>query len=374
MKRFITLTLLFFCGIAFVAADDASVLPGRIGRVYLAPIFAFANGSYDTEGSYKDFQSGEGSMNAFALGIAAEYGVTDWISAAVQWTPAWMVASKVDVKQDIPSVGLLDGANANGPADLFIGAKFLLIGETAPLKMSHLRFALATGVKAPLPGPDFDDQLDNVRNNKAVTAANQDKHVLGLGVRGYADYVVNKNFFINFYTEFIGYPLNGKLSESGLTGAATVYNLKEARTQVRGVLESSGFYTPGLENDIIHYKDEVQYGYDLNMELEPVFSMPLGGGVNFTAGLPLNFHYSPAQQYDVSINSSYVLSLSPELAQLVPQSEPSSLFSLRPSVAFFFTGFLLPTEFKLAYYAPIAGENTMATHSLVLQVKIYFRI
>jgi hypothetical protein len=231
---------------------------------------------------------------------------------------------------------------------------------------------VAAGVKAPLPGPDFDDQLDNIRNNKAVTAANQDKHVLGLGLRTYTDYIVNKNFFINFYTEFIGYPMKGKLSESGLTGAATIYNLEYARQQVGALLGSSGF--PGLADDIIDYKDEVRYGYDLTLELEPVFSMPLGGGVNFTAGLPLNFHCSPAQQYDVSINSSYVLSLQPELAQLVPQSDPSMLLSLRPSIAFFFTGFVLPTEFKLAYYLPIAGENNMATHSIVLQVKLYFRI
>jgi hypothetical protein len=372
MKRYIALILLVFCGTAFVAADDASVLPARIGRIYLAPIFAFANGSYDTEGSYKKFESGEGAMKAVALGVAAEYGVTNWLSAAVQWTPAWVVASEVDIKQGIPNVGYLDGANANGPADLFIGAKLLLAGEQAPLKASHFRFAVAAGVKAPLPGPDFDKQLDNIRNNEAVTAANQDKHVLGLGVRTYADYVVNKNFFINFYTEFIGYPLKGKLSESGLTGAATVYNLNEARKQVDGILGDSGF--PGLANDIIDYKDEVGYGYDLNLELEPVFSIPLAKSVNFTAGLPLNFHYSPAEQYNVSINSSYVLSLNPELAHLVPQSDPSMGLSLRPNIAFFFTGFVLPMEFKLAYYVPIAGKNNMATHSVVLQVKLYFRI
>jgi hypothetical protein len=372
MKRFIALALLVLCGTALVMADDASVLPARVGRIYLAPIFAFANGSYNTEGSYKGFKSGEGTMRAFAMGVAAEYGVTDWLSAAVQWTPAWMIASDVDVKQSIPGVGQVDGANANGPADLFIGAKFLLIGKNALAESSQVRFAVATGVKAPIPGPDFNDQLNNIRNGKGVTAANQDKHVLGLGVRTYADYIVNEHLYIDFYTEFIGYPLKGKLSESGLVGAATIYNLGVARQQVGALLASSGF--PGLANDIIDYKDEIRYGYDLTLELEPVFSMPLGRGVNFSAGLPLNFHFSPAEQYDVSINSSYVLALQPSLAQLVPQSDPSRLFSLRPNMSFFFTGFPLPTEFKLAYYAPLAGDNAMATHSVVLQVKLYFRL
>ena len=377
MKRFILWTLLALpalCGTSLVMADDASVLPARIGRVYLAPVFAFANGSYNTNGTYKGFKRGGGTMRAFGLGVAAEYGITNWATAAVQWTPAWMLASEVDVTQDIPNVGLVDGVNANGPGDLFIGAKFLLIGKHAPVENSRIRFAVATGVKAPIPGADFEDQLDNVRKGNTVTAANQDKHVLGLGLRTYADYVFNERFFLNFYTEFIGYPIKGKLSESGITGAATIYNLGLARQQIKAELINSGFYTPGIENDIIDYRDEVRYGYELNLELEPAFSTSLGRGVNFSAGLPLNFHYAPAERYDVSVNSSYLVSLQPALAQLVPQSNPSKLFSLRPGMSFFFTGFPLPAEVKLAYYAPLAGENAMATHTVVLQVRLYFRL
>jgi hypothetical protein len=111
----------------------------------------------------------------------------------------------------------------------------------------------------------------------------------------------------------------------------------------------------------------------MTVELEPVFSTPLGKGINFTAGLPLNFHFSPPSKYDVFIDPQ-IIQGQPDTAALIPEEKVSMLFSLRPSVSFFFTGFPLPTEFKLGYWAPIAGESSMATHSVVLQIKVYFKI
>jgi hypothetical protein len=373
MKKIIALAILcVFCGAAFVFADDASVLPARIGRIYLAPVFAFANGAYDEDGEYSGYKNGEGTMNAFALGIAAEYGVTDWISAAVQWTPAWVIASDVDVRQELPldpyTGKIMDKVTANGPADLFVGGTFLLVGDNAPVKNSKIRFALATGVKIPLPGPDFEEEYKNAGTGKAAAAANQDKHVLGVGLRTYLDYVFNKNFFLNFYTEFIGYPVNGKLSESGLPG----YIQKTGLDALKSELESNPAVVVPVSS-LVSYKDEVFYGFDFTAELEPVFSASLPKGVNFSAGLPLNFHYSPASEYNVAI-SPMITGWMPETAALIPEGKASMLLSLRPSVSFFFTGFPLPTEFKLGYWAPLTGENSMATHSVVLQIKVYFRI
>jgi hypothetical protein len=360
--------MLFMACAALVLADDASVLPARVGRVYLAPVFAFANGAFDGDGDYKSYKSGEGATRAFALGVAAEYGVLDWISAAVQWTPAWVLASDVDMKQTIP-VGpytgtVMDKINANGPADIFVGGKFLLIGEKAPIRNSKIRIALATGAKIPLPGPDFKDEYRHAGTGASAAAANQDKHVLGLGLRTYADYIVNKHFFVNFYTEFIGYPVNGKLSESGLPGYIQKMGLDQLQSQL---------VSGGVPADRVVYRDEVFYGYDLTMELEPVFSTMLGGGVNFTAGLPLTFQYSPPSKYDVYIDPA-VLSIVSGSSALIPEGNTSMVLSLRPSVAFFLTGLPLPTEFKLAYWAPVAGESRMATHSVVLQIKVYFQV
>jgi hypothetical protein len=336
MKKIaILLVLCFLGGTMFLSADDASVLPARVGRVYLTPTFAFANGGYDTDGAYKSYGDGEGTMRGFLLGAALEYGILDWISAAVQWTPGWMAASDVDTELGDSDV------NINGVTDLFIGGKFQIVGEKAPVQTSMFRWSLATGIKVPFPGPDYEEQAKNAGKGNAVTAANQDRHVLGLGVRSYFDYVVNENFYLDLYGEFIGYPVKGKLSESGLTEYGIIQNLKGAQ---------------------IEYSDEVDYGFDLTLELEPVYSLPLAQGVRFTAGLPLTYQFSPAKKYDINISVSEL------------DEDSSHALNLKPSVAFFFTDFLLPTELKLNYSAPIAGNNKMATHSLTLQIKVYFRI
>ncbi|MDR2144235.1 MAG: hypothetical protein LBP29_07690, partial [Treponema sp.] len=88
MKKIIALGLVcFLCGTAFVSGDDAKVMPGRVGRIYFAPSFGFANGAYDEDGKYETYDSGEGAMKLFNLGFALEYGVINWVTAAVQWAP-----------------------------------------------------------------------------------------------------------------------------------------------------------------------------------------------------------------------------------------------------------------------------------------------
>jgi hypothetical protein len=379
MKKIIVLLVLCFLGgTVFLSADDASVLPARVGRVYLTPTFAFANGAFNSDRAYEAYDSGEGALKGFLLGAALEYGVVDWISAAVQWTPGWMAASNVDM-----TAGESDNVNANGVGDLFIGGKFQIIGNKAPVKTSMFRWSLATGVKAPFPGPDYEEQYKNSKKSgdKPVTGANQDKHVPGLGLRSYFDYVINENFYIDLYGEFISYPVKGKLKESGLQGYGIAKNIDETKKK----LAASPIPAMAASADKISYEDEVNYGFDLILELEPVFSTPLAKGVKFTTGLPLVYKYYPGKKYDVTVPDDVVAFLGNLPAPYTPYSvdisllqledeDPSHDLSLKPNVAFFFTDFLLPTELKLNYSAPIAGKNQKATHSVTLQIKIYFRI
>jgi hypothetical protein len=362
MKKItVLLVLCFLCGTVFLFADDASVLPARVGRVYFTPTFAFANGGYDKDGAYESYDSGEGAMKGFLLGAAMEYGVLDWISAALQWTPGWMAASDVDT-----SAIASDSVNANGVSDLFVGGKVQIVGEKAPVKTSMFRWSRATGIQAPVPGPDYEEQLKHAgkSGNEPVTAANQDTHVLGLGIRSYFDYVINENFYIDLYGEFIGYPMKGKLTESGYKEYAISKNIDVTKASLAG--------TP-LAGEL-SYTDEVNLGYDLTLELEPVYSLPLAQGVRFTAGLPLTYKFYPGKKYDVTV-SDQLVAVNPAAAALrLEDEDPSHDLSLKPSVAFFFTDFFLPTELKLNYSAPIAGNNKMATHSVTLQIKIYFRI
>jgi hypothetical protein len=368
MKKVIALGLFcFICGTAFLFADDAGVLPARTGRFYLTPTFAFANGFYDTDGAWQSYESGQGALQGFLLGAALEYGIFDWLSAAVQWTPGWMAASHVD-----GAVINSDNVNANGVTDLFIGGKFQLIGEKAPVQSSLFRFSLAAGVKTPLPGPDFEQQYENALKpgNQPVTGANQDRHVTGFGVRSYFDWVISKNFYIDLYGEFISYPMRGKLTESGLEGYALVKSIDGVKDQ----LSLSPDPADQALAAQLTYKNEVDYGFDLTLELEPVFSSPLSEGVTFTAGLPLNYQFTPGKKYDITV-PDLLIDRDPSAAALrLADEDPGHILSLKPGIAFFFTGFLFPTELKLNYSAPVAGSSNIAVHSLTLQIKIYFKL
>lgn len=347
--RKLLLGILFCLAASLVFAEDAKVMPGRVGRVYVAPTFAFANGAFDKDGEYQEYGDGGGDLKALNLGFAAEYGIIDWITAAVQWAPGWTPWSDVDSAQ-------ADKVNVNGLADIFVGVKLQLVGENAPVKTSRFRLALGPGVKIPLPGPDFEEEAKNMAAGEEVIAGNQDKHVLGAGGRGYLDYIVNEYFFINLYSEFIYYPIKGDLKKAGLTEYATV-------ATVTGALMTSGAPLTGIP-DV-----KVDYGYDLTFELEPVFTLPLAEGISFSAGLPVNYKLTPGKKYDVDVPDAFQGAFTDQL-----ETGNTYLLSLKPNVSVFFTGLKLPTEFKLSYALPILGKNERATHSITLQAKLYFRI
>jgi hypothetical protein len=337
-----------------VFAEEAKVMPKQVGRFYIAPTFAFAPGEYDKDGEYEAYDSEEGSLEAFNLGFALEYGINDWISGAIQWAPGVTIWSDVDVDMG----GSESTFNVNGLADLFVGAKIQLAGEKAPIQTSRLRFSIAPGVKIPMPGPNYKDQAGNLAKGDPVTAANQGKHVLGLGFRTYFDYLINERFTVNLYCELLGYPLKGGMRNAGLTE----YMLANA---IDGARASGADISYG----------GVTYNYDLTFEIEPSYSFPLSQGTTLTLGLPFNYKTSPGNEYDINYGPGLVASGSVDgLIDTIDELEGTShLFSVKPQVTIFFTGLKLPTELRLTYTAPLAGLYNSALHSVTLQTRFYFR-
>jgi hypothetical protein len=368
MKRRICLIVLgFVLVVSGVYAEEAKVMPKQVGRFYVAPTFAFAPGEFDKDGEYEAYDSGEGSVRAFNLGFALEYGINDWISGALQWAPGVTVWSDVDQSIPIGTETSDSSVNANGVADLFAGAKIQLVGEKAPIKTSLFRFCIAPGVKIPLPGPDYSDQARNAANGDPVTAANQDKHVLGVGFRTYFDYLINERFTVNLYAEFLGYPLKGEMKDAGYGEYAIATAIDAAR---------------GYNLDFSY--GDVTYNYDLTFEIEPAYSFPLAQGITFTAGLPLNYKTSPGKEYDIhydiqSIDPTHPLyqparGTAAAVDTFKGTTGTTGVFSVKPQLTVFFTNFKLPTEFKLTYSAPLSGLRERATHSLTLQARLYFRL
>jgi hypothetical protein len=317
MKKLTALGILgILCGTLLVFAEDAKVMPARMGRFYLAPSFSFANKAWDSEGEKHDLD-GNGAIKMFNLGVAVEYGIIDWITGAIQWAPGWNAWSDVDMTGR--------DANLKGFGDIFVGAKIQIIGADAPVKNSSIRLALGPGVKIPLPGPDFTEELANMMSGQSFTASKIDKHVFGFGARTYFDYVINDMFSVNAYNEFIYYPLKGKGKKHAIGTPAEA---------------------------------EVAYGFDLTFEVEPHFDKSLGNGILFHAGLPVNYKFTP----DIKVDGTTV------------DKSAAQALSLKPNASIFLTQLPLPLQFQVAYTVPLWGKKANATNSLVLQIRAYFKI
>ena len=390
MKKVFCLGLaaLLFGALA-VHAEDAIVMPGRVGRVYVVPSYVGMPGFFNSDGEYKEHEKGKGAINVFNLAFALEYGVNDWITAAFQWTPAWNVWSKVDVDTSAKS-----DVNLNGVYDIFVGAKMQIIGKKAPVQNDMLRLSVAPGVKIPLPGPDYEEQAKNYAKGDPVTMVNADKHVFGVGGRLWVDYY-SENIYAFLYNELIAFPVKGKISESGLAER----------------IMFDGFNTnAGLAG--VKQIDEVDYGFDYNLIFEPGYIFNNIGPGNLTVSLPVNYTFYPGKKYGglegpaiaLAVMSSLFkdedpsnkLNLNPALGYKiindtltaefklnflarVYDSEEKYLHHIKPEVNLFFTSWTLPTEFKIRYELPVAGqapdkETVDAQHTFSLEVRLYFKI
>ena len=339
MKRsmFIGLALLLLASALF--AEDALVMPARVGRLYLAPSFITGSQFFDNDGN----RVSSSDIRMFNLGAALEYGIISWITGALQWTPGYNIWSDLDMETP-------PGASADlkDMGDLFVGAKIQIAGSAAPVRTNAFRLSFAPGVKIPLPGPDFQKQAVNMDTGKDFTAGKIDNHVLGLGLRSYFDYIINESLFINLYNEFIYYPVRGNLKSAGLMEAATLAGinaqLAAANSSVSG---------------------EVDYGYDLTFEIEPVLTHNITSGVRFNLGFPVNFATSPGAKYSFSGSGPGGNQGVETIKEMLPDGDTSMLLTLRPGASIFFMGWPLPMEFKLSYFAPIWGKTHPQTTSSV---------
>lgn len=317
MKKILIL-LLLCTFVVPVFADDALVLPKGVMRFYIVPTYSITNGEFDADGEKQDTVFMLESFKLMTVGAAVEYGVTDWISLAVQWTPGWSVWTDVEFN---------DKAKMTGPFDIFAGAKVQLIGPAAPVANDTMRLCLAPGVKIPLPaGTDSAEEAAKAATEEFILT-NPDKHVLGLGVRAYFDYLLTEDFFINLYSEFIYYPT-------------------EANSDDGGWLEFVS-YPPD---------SEIAYGYDLTLEVEPSFWPWVAEGMQLKLGVPVTYVASPETEVDgvAQDNASYVLSVA-------------------PSVALFTTVLPMPIEVKASYSLPLMGKEAFATNTIILQIKGFLK-
>ena len=384
MKKMLIFGLALLLLSAAIFADDAKVMPMMVGRLYAAPFFSFAGGAFDKDGNFQKYK--DGPIKIFNFGLVLEYGVIDWVTAALQWAPGWTPWSYL--KPAAPeTMGATNDVNANGFADIFAGFKIQIAGEKAPIKTTMLRFSAAPGVVIPVSGPDFNHEFDIINNGDPATIKKMDNHVFAVGGRVYFDYIFNKNFFINLYNETMFYPVKQDLNRDGPALAvakkaipAGIYKATYKKYESQPMAEA---YATGAKNHATNgLKDasgDVNYKFRMTFELEPVFTTPIAKGLSFTAGLPLNYRYIPAFEYSVNNVETHAdlaasdVNLESLLRDNI-EEKPKHILYLNPNVSFFLTSTPLPLEFKFIYGIPIYGQNSTAQHNMIFQMRAYFAI
>lgn len=332
MKKILLVMLMLVLAVA-IFADDAKVLPKGVIRAYVIPSYIFGSQEFDEDGKKIDVSNGD--FKVFNLGAAVEYGVNDWITAALQWAPGTILYSDFSGN---------DQLSTDGAYELFVGAKLQFVGEKGLSQSDVIRFAVAPGIMVPMAfSYDAEEEAANLAATVVYSMSGggagslEDYNVapakgaFGLGARIYADYIVNKMFFINLYAEYIKF-LEKDAADDFYAEVDRIINLK--------------------------FHDTVNYGYSLTTEVEFNFTKPISEGLSMSAGLPFRYEYSPEPVYDDedpdSANAKYIL-------------------AVNPNASLFVTSLPLPLEFKASYSYPLIGQNEKAKNVLSFQLRAYMK-
>ncbi|TVQ38551.1 MAG: hypothetical protein EA384_08950 [Spirochaetaceae bacterium] len=331
----------------YADGDGAKVLPAGVLRTTLAPMYAFYGDTFK-----RDFGFGRemnDQVRFFNLGIALEYGVTDWITAAVQWAPGWTIWSYVDTAFQFD-----EDPKLHRFFDMFAGAKVQIIGENAPVLRSDMRLAFAPGIKFPLGYPDWDGQygagLWDVSEDPFILYS-PDTNQLGLGVRLYYDYIFNASWWVNLFGEGVLYVMDG---------------------YAPNLLAHNDAGKDGVE-------DEFDRRWDVELEIEPHFETPLRPDLRFGASLPVKIAYAP----EITLEGDKLSKWEGDVAGRAfdypgikgPVTGPFATLSVGPTVRLIAAPQgRSPLEFVLKYTAPVAGLNAPTSHTISLQVRNYWQI
>lgn len=339
MKK-VLIVLLLVAMVAPVFADDAATLPAGVMRTRIIPSLSIVNEWFDSSGS-RQSSDGIGPEGAFGnvssaqlynLSGAIEYGVTDWLTAGIQWTPGWTFNTDIDFDTPLQNNKLV----STGVNDLFVGFKAQVLGPNGLVPNQQVRIAITPGVKIPLSQYDASGELQSFSGGNDFSFSSADRGAWGLGGRFALDYFITPDLFINLYNQ-------------------TSFFLPVTR--------DVGFIPPlgaAVENV------KIEHGIESIFEIEANYSMPLGNGVNLGLGLPVTYGMTGERKVE------YV---TPALlgGTRAFDSDSSWILSIGPSVSFFFTSWALPMEFELGYTLPIMGENSPAANTISLQIKNFLR-
>lgn len=344
MRKVLAALALVSLGSAFVAADDAVVLPQGVLRLRFVPAYAMTDKEFDKDGTKVDTQA-EGTMTV--LSGAAEFGVVEPVTLGVKWAPGYLLMS--DLKK-LPEA--MKNATMTGPMDLEIGAKVQLLGSQGFLKSDALRFALTPGVSVPLDKYDAKAEFEKASKNEKFRLGSSSQHYsLGVGVKADADYVINDMFFLNLHGQAFYYTPSKVLTfETVFNNAIAIQtNMGMGQTLEQATI-AANVSDPLTETETVH-------GLEFGGEFEPHAKFSLSKTTNISLGVPVAFNM------DLADTMTY--------NKVETKGEESYSLGVAPSLSFFTLLGPLPVEAQVQYGLPLMGKNSTATSTLSLQLKLF---
>jgi hypothetical protein len=319
-----------------VLADDALVLPAHAWRFYLIPAWTTVKANFDAAGKRQAIDSGAGRMAAFNLGYAIEYGITNWLTTGIQWSPGTTLSSSLDFPFGDPQ--RRDKAHLNDAFDARAGFKLQLLGSkvrdpkraTGLFQSTTMRLALGLGIKFPLTAVDWDREAANFFQGMPYLAQTSDKHLVAPMAGLHGDYVFIRDskgeIFINLYAQYVPYLSKGRYNETSL-----VRHLNPALAAV-----------------------EIDHGYDFLVEVEPRFDRwVIARTLRIGFYLPLRYKAAPDSELDG-----------------VSQHNNSYSFTCFPTLDFFWLLPKFPIELKIGYQYNLAGKNSSQAHTLAVILRV----
>ena len=365
MKRFSSLVLLIaLVAGTFAFADDATVLPLGVFRIRAIPSYSMWSQSYANNGTASAASTGNSAVTA--MSGAAELSVMNPITFGLQWAPGYYVASSF---ASMPT-GLASNTKMayTGPADLQVGAKIQVVGSQGFVQNNQFRIALTPGMYVPLDSYKADTEWQNFTGGNAYrTMSASDHQSFGFVAKADADYQINDMFFVNLHGQALYFLPNDSVS---FTTEATYYGTYAAvyaqtyAAAVAGGASTAVAASTAATNATAYAtanapltSTKTQYGVNTFFEFEPHAKYSFSDTTNVSAGLPFSYTYNLASTTTYNGTST--------------TGNPESFLSVGPNVSFFSVIGPLPVEVEVQYVLPLMGQNSNATSTLSLQLKVF---
>lgn len=383
-------------------AGDALVLPGGVGRVYVVPVYGFDTGVW--EGS--DYQKKEDNdftlEELLNLGGAVEYGITDQISAGIQWAPGINLIAPLNSEDNREALGAVDlgggsldslgydgeplavvtdgtyistatrkPVTAEGISPLAVGAEIQLVGPQGFVKADPevVRVSVTPGMEVPFPEPDWKTQGKAYRDgddyvDPLVYAAGLSPR-WAVGGQFDFDVVPHELFYLNLGFEY-KYRFARTFDGTAFYEAAGIFVTDGTPLTPNNDENISG-------GDVKSVTYEAKPFNEITVDLEPDFRLPLEGPLRVNISIPttlaISTGYDVDAEYEFDTQNSGTVEGKAKPAQ---SSDTGYLLTMGPSVNLFFTGFPVPVQLVGTWNFPITGTNAARRQTGVLEARVYF--